>query len=68
VQLRLAAQLAHAHVVDHALPQRGDSGRRWVHGSAPVEERGGSPRSSTWQNQRRHELLDLAEASTARAV
>src|SRR5438093_11482366 len=55
MDLGLAVELAHAHVVDHALPQRGDGGRQWAHGSAPVEERGGLPRSSTWQKQRRRE-------------
>src|SRR5438093_13488852 len=55
MDLGLAVELAHAHVVDHALPQRGDGGREWAHGSAPVEERGGLPRSSTWQKQRRRE-------------
>jgi hypothetical protein len=54
--LRLVLQFAHAHVVDHALALRRDGLSRGVHGSAPVEERGGLPRSSTSQNQRRNEL------------
>jgi hypothetical protein len=36
----LQFELAHAHVIDHALAQRGDGFRRWLHGPAPVEERG----------------------------
>jgi len=40
-------QLAHAHVVEHALTQRGDGRSPEFHGCAPVEERGGLPRSST---------------------
>jgi len=54
--LRLAVKLAQAHVLDHALAKWGDNLSRWAHGSAPVEERGGLPRSSTSQNQRRNEL------------
>ncbi len=38
-------ELAHAHVVDHALAQRTDTLAGVSHGSAPVEERGGLPRT-----------------------
>jgi hypothetical protein len=54
--LSLVLQLAHAHVLDHALAQRCTGANRSVHGPAPVDERGGLPRSSTSQNQRRNEL------------
>jgi hypothetical protein len=53
--LRLVAQLAHAHVVEHALAKRRDRANRSVHGPAPVDERGGLPRSSTSQNPRPNE-------------
>src|ERR1700692_3460717 len=43
--LRLRCELAHAHVVDHALAQRTDTRAGVSHGSAPVEERGGLPRT-----------------------
>src|SRR5437667_3351130 len=51
----MLGHLAHTHVVDHALAQRRASASPCVHGSAPVDERGGLPRSSTSQNQQRHE-------------
>ena len=50
--LGVLGHLAHAHVVEHALAQRRDSGSCDVHGPAPVDERGGLPRSPTSQNQR----------------
>jgi len=53
--LRVLGHLAHAHVVDHAMAQRCTRASRGLHGSAPVDERGGLPRSSTSQNQQRHE-------------
>src|SRR6202140_4233037 len=43
--LRLRCELAHAHVVEHALAQRTDILAGVSHGSAPVEERGGLPRT-----------------------
>ncbi|MDH6147446.1 hypothetical protein OKW46_001368 [Paraburkholderia sp. WSM4179] len=43
--LRLRCELAHAHVVDQALAQRTDILAGVSHGSAPVEERGGLPRT-----------------------
>src|SRR5258705_93782 len=43
--LRLRCELAHAHVVDHVLAQRTDILAGVSHGSAPVEERGGLPRT-----------------------
>src|SRR5260370_35015663 len=46
---RLRRELAHAHVVDHALAQRTDTLAGVSHGSAPDEERGGLPRSSSWE-------------------
>jgi hypothetical protein len=44
---RLQLADAHAHVVEHALAQRGDGRSPEFHGCAPVEERGGLPRSTT---------------------
>ena len=47
VGLRLGRELAHPHVVDHALAQCCDVLCRLSHGSAPVVNRGGLPRSTT---------------------
>ncbi len=50
--LGVLGHLAYAQVVEHALTQRRDGGSQGIHGPAPVDERGGSPRSTTSQNQR----------------
>jgi hypothetical protein len=42
-------------VLEHALTQRRDARCRSVHDAAPVEERGGLPRSTTSQNRQRNE-------------
>jgi hypothetical protein len=44
--LGLGGELAHPHVVDHALAQRTDGVSGRDHGWAPVGKRGGLPRSS----------------------
>src|SRR5260370_26566772 len=41
--LRLRCELAHAHVVDHALAQRTDTLAGVSHGAAPFQVRGGVP-------------------------
>ena len=53
--LRLGLELAQVHVLEHALTQRRDARCRSVPDAAPVEERGGMPRSPTSQNQRPYE-------------
>lgn len=53
--LRLGLELAQVHVLEHALTQRRDARCRSVHDAAPVEDRGGLPRSTTSQNQQRNE-------------
>src|SRR4029077_10486776 len=58
--LRLGLELAHAHVLEHALAQRRDGRSRDVHGPAPVDERGGLPRSTTSQNPAAHRATALA--------
>src|SRR6202022_3609938 len=68
--LRVRCELAHAHVVDHVLAQRTDTLAGVGHGSAPVEERGGLPRT---QHGNRAGFLSPAtraqpEPPTARAV
>jgi hypothetical protein len=42
----------HFLVVDHALAQRADGGRGYVHGSAPVVNRGGLPQHTTYADPR----------------
>ena len=68
--LRVLGELAHAHVVEHALAQRRD-GRRWgrggdVHDPAPVGDRGGLPHIAESRAQRT--ATNVAGAPTARAV
>jgi hypothetical protein len=70
--LRVLGKLAHAHVLEHALTQRRD-GRGWgrggdVHDPAPVDDRGGLPRSPTSQSHRPTNTTNVAGAPTARAV